>query len=260
MRNPLQNLTVTQRLAGGFAVVIVMLLAFAGVGMFTMSGLSGQVGLLANGRVPQVIAAGQWEAAVLRSARHLETALLLTDPQEIRDELAAVEKSTQQQKAAQGQLRTLDATPAARSLLQQLEAARKSYAAAEDELVQLISTGRVDEAKVVLLTKVRPGQNAYVEQIGKLVRYVQDDAGAIARQANSAYQSSIGAFAVALLLCVAAACAVALLTSRSLRRQLGARLHAQLQGYRDRRAPFGITRDALRAMMADVAELKYVRP
>jgi methyl-accepting chemotaxis protein len=221
MRNPFQNFTVAQRLASGFAVLVLLLLAFAGLGLFTMSGLSGQVGVLANGRVPQVIAAGQWEAAVLRSARHLETALLLTDPQEIRSELAAVEQNMAQQKAAQEQLRELDANPAARKLLQQLEAVRKSYAEAEGELVQLISTGRTDEAKVVLLTKVRPGQNAYVENIGKLVRFVQDDARAISRQATSAYQSSIGAFVVALLLCVAAACAVALLTSRSLRRQLG---------------------------------------
>jgi methyl-accepting chemotaxis protein len=221
MRKPFENLTVKQRLSGGFAVVVLMLVAFAGLGMFTMSMLSGQVDVLANGRVPQVIAAGQWEAAVLRSARHMETAFLLTDPQEIRGELAAVEQSTAQQKALQGQLRALEASPTARALMADIERTRKSYADAETELMQLVSTGRIDEAKIVLLTKVRPGQSAYIDGIGKLVRHVQNDARAISQQASTAYRGSLGAFVLALLLCVVASCAVALLTSRSLRRQLG---------------------------------------
>ncbi|HET9644529.1 MAG TPA: glycosyltransferase family 2 protein [Burkholderiaceae bacterium] len=50
------------------------------------------------------------------------------------------------------------------------------------------------------------------------------------------------------------------LAEMRLKRRLGERVQAVLQRYRSRDASFGTARDALRTLMGEVAEVKYVRP
>ncbi|MES2938924.1 MAG: methyl-accepting chemotaxis protein [Pseudomonadota bacterium] len=218
----LHKMTVRTRLLAGFGVVIVLLIAVAVLGLVNLSSLNNQVSVLANSRVPQVIAAGQWEAAVLRSARHMQTVFVLSDPQEIKKELDAIGDNRAQQTALYTQMKDMAAGAGqGRTLLQEVERARKAYAEAESEFVSQAEAARMDEAKATLLVKVRPAQVAYINGISKLGTYVVEDARGMAQQSADAYRSNMAAFGVAVLLCVAAASAVALLIAGGLRRQLG---------------------------------------
>src|SRR5688572_12853192 len=127
----LKNATMTTRLFTGFAVVIVLLMAVAAVGIINLHSLNNQVDQLANNRVPQVIAAGKWEAAVLRSARHMQTVFVLTDPAEINGELQAIRDNRKEQLALQGQMRELASTRQAQAVLGEVDAARKAYLESE---------------------------------------------------------------------------------------------------------------------------------
>ena len=216
-----QNSTITARLLAGFGAVIAMLLVVVGIGLVYMNSLTGQIDVLANNRVPQVIAAGKLEASVQRSARHMQTLFVLTDPAELRDELKAMADNREEQNRLHTQIRELVGNGEAKAQLGPIEVARKAFLQAEAEFVGFAEVGRFDEAKVVLLIKARPAQAAYIGGISKLGAFFGEEAREISKQSAAAYQRSVGAFVLAALLCIAGATAVALLISRNLRKQLG---------------------------------------
>src|SRR4029079_11526675 len=78
-----------------------------------------------------------------------------------------------------------------------------------------------EDAKTALLVKTRPAQSAYIAAIGKLGSHFSEEAREMAKQSAAGYRRSVGAFVIVALLCLAGACAVALVISRGLRRQLG---------------------------------------
>ncbi len=215
-----QKTTTTTRLLAGFGVVIAMIVVVTGLGLTHLYSLTTQIDHLATNRVPQVIAAGKWEASVLRTARHMQTVFVLNDPTEVAQELKAIKANHDEQLAMHKQMREL-VSGRAKRLLTQLEQARNTYLAAEAEFVQLAEAGKLDEAKIALLIKTRPTQGAYIGAISNLGAFFSEEAREMAKQSEVGYQRSIAAFVLAALLCVAGACVVALLISRGLRRQLG---------------------------------------
>ncbi|ROZ62577.1 methyl-accepting chemotaxis protein [Ramlibacter sp. WS9] len=217
-----KNTTITMRLLAGFGAVIAMLVIVVGLALAYLNSLTAQIDLLATNRVPQVIAAGKWEASVLRTARHMQTLFLLSDPVEIRDELKAMKDNREEQTRLAAQIRAIVTSEEAQAQLRQIDQARKLFLQSETEVVDLADVGRIDEAKVVLLVKARPAQAAYTAGISKLGAFFADEAREMSKQAADTYHRSIGAFVLVALLCVAGAAAVALFISRSLRNQLGA--------------------------------------
>jgi methyl-accepting chemotaxis protein len=216
-----KNSTITMRLLAGFGAVIAMLLIVVGVALAYLNSLTTQIDVLATNRVPQVIAVGKWEASVLRTARHMQTVFVLTEPGEVQLELKAIKDNRDEQAALLAQIKGL-ASGDAQALLDRVEQARKAYQQAEAEFVRDAEAGRIDDAKVTLLVKTRAAQAAYIGSISKLGAFFSDEARDMSRQATATYQKGIGAFVIAALLCVAGACVVALVISRTLRKQLGA--------------------------------------
>jgi methyl-accepting chemotaxis protein len=217
-----QNSTITTRLLAGFGAVIAMLVIVIGLALAYLSSLTGQIDVLATNRVPQVIAVGKWEASVLRTARHMQTVFVLTEPGEVQLELKAIKDNRDEQAALFAQIKGLADSGEAQKLLERADQARKAYHQAEAEFIKDAEAGKIDDAKITLLIKTRGAQAAYIGAISKLGAFFSDEARDMSKQSAATYQKSIGGFILAALLCVAGASAVALLISRSLRRQLGA--------------------------------------
>jgi methyl-accepting chemotaxis protein len=213
--------TITTRLLSGFGAVIVMLVVVVALGLAYLNSLTSQIDVLATNRVPQVIAAGKWEASVLRTARHMQTVFVLTEPAEVQQELRAIRDNRDEQAALLGQIKEFAATGQAGTLLQQADQSRRAYQAAEAEFMQHAEAGRIEEAKITLLIKVRPAQAAYQASISRVAGFFGEEAREMSRQATADYHRSVAAFLIAALVCVVGASAIALLISRGLRRQLG---------------------------------------
>jgi len=216
-----QKSTITTRLLAGFGVVIAMLVSVAALGLANLNSLTAQIDLLATNRLPQVIAAGKLEASVLRSARHMQMVFLLAEAGEVQQELKAIRENRNEQTALFNQLKELATTEEARALLGPLEASRRNWVQAETELVRFLQEGRSDEAKIALLTRTRQVQADYLSALSKLGAFFAGEAREMAKQSSSAFQTSLTVFILAVLFCVAGACAVAVLISRGIRRQLG---------------------------------------
>jgi len=220
--NMFQTYSITTRLLTGFGAVIAMLVVVVGLALAYLNSLTGQIDVLANNRVPQVIAVGKWEASVLRTARHMQTVFVLTEAGEVQLELKAIKDNRDEQSALFAQIKSLAASGEAQKLLERADQARKAYQQAETEFVRDAEAGRIDDAKITLLIKTRAAQAAYIGSISKLGSFFSDEARDMSAQSAATYRKSMGAFILAALACVAGACAVALLISRGLRKQLGA--------------------------------------
>src|ERR1700751_76473 len=119
--------TITQRLLLGFGAVIGLLVAVVAVGLAYLNSLTHQVDVLANDRIPQVTTAGRWEASVLRAARDLQTAFVLTEKTEQQQQIAALKVAREEQANLAAEMRNLATTDQARQLLAQIEQARKAW-------------------------------------------------------------------------------------------------------------------------------------
>jgi methyl-accepting chemotaxis protein len=216
-----QKSTITTRLLSGFALVIALLAVLVTAGLVWLNSLTGQIDLLANNRLPQVVAAGHWEASVLRTARHMQAVLLLTEAAEREQELKAIKANRDQQAALHAAVWQLAAASEAQNLLEQIEQNRRAYLQAEAEFVEYAESGRIDDARVLLLVKARPAQAAYIAGIDKLGSFFSEEAREMSRRSAAVYRISVGAFIVAGLLCLVGAYAVTLLISRGLHKQLG---------------------------------------
>src|SRR5512133_1175708 len=197
-----QNSTITTRLLTGFGAVIAMLITVAALGWMYINTLTDQIDLLAVNRVPQVIAAGKWEASVLRTARHMQTVFVLNEAGEVQLELKAIKDNRDEQAALYAQIKRLALSGDAQKLLDRVDQARKAYQQTEVDFVRDVEAGRIDDAKITLLIKTRAAQGAYVDSISKLGAYFSNEAHEMAQQAASAYTRTIGAFILATLLCV----------------------------------------------------------
>jgi methyl-accepting chemotaxis protein len=216
-----QNTTMTARLIAGFTVVIVLLIGVFGLGLFNLRGLEMQVAVLADNRLPQVTAAGQWEAAVLRTVAHMQSAIALLEASGVNEELKAIKADENEQTALYARMESLAGAGQGKALLSAIDEAHKSFIQPEGEFIRLMEQGRLEEAKSVFSTKALPAQAAYLDSISKLRSYLSQEVRAMSEQTSAAYGSGIAAFALASLLCVAAAIAVAVQLARGLRRQLG---------------------------------------
>jgi methyl-accepting chemotaxis protein len=216
-----QRTTITQRLLLGFGAVIGLLVVVVAVGLAYLNSVTRHVDVLANDRIPQLTAAGRWEASVLRGARDLQIVFVLTEATERQQQIAAVKAARNEQAKLAVQMREFATTEQSRVLLAQIEQARKAWVQAESELISQVESGQIDEAKTMLLVKARGIQGEYQASIAKLSAFYSDEAPQIAEEAAVAYKRSVGAFIVAALVCIAAAIGIALLISRSIRAQLG---------------------------------------
>jgi methyl-accepting chemotaxis protein len=216
-----QKKSVSTRLLSAFSIVIALLVVVAVLGIVNLNALNKQVDQLANNRVPLLISAGNWEVALLRTARHMQTVFVLTEQGEITEQLKGIQADRRERATLLQQVRGLAASERSRGMLRSVEVAHKAYAEAEDEFLRFAEGGHMDDAKVSLLAKARPAQVAYTEALSKLVDSVANESREMARDSASTYTSGIATALAVSLLAVAAAVAVALLFANGLRKQLG---------------------------------------
>ncbi len=213
--------TITTRLLSGFGLVIALLVVVVAAGLAYLGSLTTQIDLLATKRLPLVIAAGKWEASVLRTGRHMQSVFVLAEAGELQHELKAIRDNRDEQATLYKRIKDMAAASEAQLLLQRIDEARRSYLQAETEFVQLAQAARLDEAKTVLLVQARPAQAEYLGGIANLTSFFSEEARAMSSESAATYRTSVVAFIVAALLCTAGAFAVTLLISGGLNRQLG---------------------------------------
>jgi methyl-accepting chemotaxis protein len=215
------RMSVSSRLTIAFGMMIAMLIVGSVMGLSSLDGLQQKIETQSTVRTPSMILVARWEGAILQSARRMRNVLILSDPQEIKAELAAIRADQQARAAIVEQLNKLVSSEHGRTLLQSITRTAQGYSGPENEFLRLGTSGSFDEARRELLERVAPAENLYIEALGKLVTYLAEEARESSRESAATYEGSRSRMLVLSSMAIVLAGIVAFLFSRRLRIQLG---------------------------------------
>ena len=215
------RMSVSSRLTMAFGMMICMLIVGSVMGLSGLDGMQSKIDTFTNNRTPSLMLAGRWEGAVLQNARHMRNVLILSEPEQIKSELAAIRADQQARAAIVQDVSKLISSDSARASLQNIIKAAEGYSGPENEFLRLAAAGNFDEARKDLLDKVGPAESAYIEAIGKFAGSLAEEARESSRESVASYEASRSRMLVLSLLAILLAGVVAFLFSRRLRIQLG---------------------------------------
>lgn len=221
----LSRMKVSSLLALGFGVVLLLLAATATLGIARLGSLNRTVVVLADHHMPNLITAYDWLSRLQDTGLKMRNILLLTDPHEVRAQLAAIHEDADQRKKAMEHLQRTIELPEGKNRLQLVLQARERYLASERRFIELVEATDMPAAKLELLTTARPAQIANIQALERLIafeRSVVDDDRSVASEEYLKDRSLLILLSVAALVCGVLA---ATLISRTLVRQLGGEPH-----------------------------------
>lgn len=87
----IKKLRIGQRLALGFGVVIALLIMLASLAYLRIASMNGEITLLVNDRYPKTVIANTIKADLNEMTRNMLNVLIMTDPGQIKKELANID-------------------------------------------------------------------------------------------------------------------------------------------------------------------------
>jgi methyl-accepting chemotaxis protein len=179
----MRDLSIGQRLACGFGVVIALLVLVAGLAYNRMASLNREVDAIVKERYPKTVAANQVKADVSEAARGMLLALIMTDPNQVKKEMDKVAARTASATRAIDLLAASTTDAKGQDIVKALVPIRDKFAPLRESFAKLIEEDRKDEAMLKFMFSVRPLQGKYFEQLDRFVAYqneVMAEAGAAA--------------------------------------------------------------------------------
>ena len=182
----LADLKIGTRLNAGFGLLMLMMVAMAGVGIVRL----GQIGDI-NTRIIEKDwvkseAANVINATTRANGRRTMELVLATDAQQVQVVKAAIEANKQTINEALETLNRLVYLPEGKTLVAQLTEARKRYVASFTRVATLVDAGQRDEAIALLHSETLPALDALQEPItalNTLQRRIVESSSAEARDA-----------------------------------------------------------------------------
>nr|WP_316639906.1 methyl-accepting chemotaxis protein [uncultured Roseateles sp.] len=166
--NKIGNLKIGARLGLGFALVILIAAAVALFGVNRLGQLNSSLQVIGNDRVPKVQTLSDITDDVNLIARELRNTLIFDEPAQ---QLSSLELSVQARDRiakALDQIAPTITSPAGRTRLDALQAARAAYVPVQGAFMELTQKGLRDEARRLLTEKMRPAQLEYMKQLDAL--------------------------------------------------------------------------------------------
>jgi len=183
----MKNLKIGTRLGIGFAVVVLLLIAVAFVGVTRLSTLNAEMNEIVKDRVVKVLAVneiGDQLNVIARSSRNI---LLMTDQGEIKKEIDQIVASRKKIVDQLSRLEKIINTEKGKAMFKEVQEARAPYVVAVDRLMRLIAEDKKEEARRLLLTEVRPVQLAYQTSLLKFEDYQTEQMNKSAAEGEAQY-------------------------------------------------------------------------
>ena len=189
-----RDMSIGQRLSIGFGIVIALLVMLAGISYKQIASLNKEVAAMVEERFPKTVAANQVKADVSEATRSMLSVLVMSDPDQIRKELANVEARNASATAAIASLTEHTQEARGKEILAEIATIRAKFLPAQAAFVKLVNDGLKDDAMVKFMFSLRPQQAKYFAQIDQYIAYqdgVMAKAGAEAAEVSQRTQAMI---------------------------------------------------------------------
>jgi methyl-accepting chemotaxis protein len=216
-----RSMKVGTRLALGFGLVLALMAGIAGLGIYSMQHIHGQLEKVVQLNVAKLAHVQDMSEAVHVVARETRTMVLLGDDAAMQRELPKVQAAWSEYDKAQEALDALPTTEEGKAVRARIDALRQEARPLADQVLQLALQHKDQEAVSLLLEKSAPAtqrwQDAMDEDVHLQRRHNEDDAAA----AEKAYVTARNLMLAMSVLALVAGVAAAMLIARRLLRQLG---------------------------------------
>jgi methyl-accepting chemotaxis protein len=217
----IRNMGIGQRLAIGFGVVIALLIMLAALSYLRIGSLNQEVTSMVKERYPKTVVANGIKADVNEVTRSMLNVLIMSDPGQIKNELANMQKKSANATAALDELSSSTTDPRGQEILKAIAAIRAKFIPGQAAFIALINEDKKEDAMVKFMFSMRPQQAKYFEQLDRFTSYqngIMVEAGEAAAAVSKRTQVLILVLAVgASLISVA----VAFFSTRSITGPLG---------------------------------------
>ena len=217
----LSNMKVGVRLAVGFVVVIVAMMVVGGVGIFGMRELSQEVKRMAEDLFPKTVIANDIIGNINVVARAMRNSLLESDKDKVRKELDRIAAGRDAVSKGMAELDKSITSPEGRAVLEKVVAARATYGKLQEEFLKLMGEGKADEAKVLMLMKIRAEQQAYIDTVNKVIDFQSELMVKAGKDAEATVSTSMMQILVIGSIATLLGIGIGVLITRSLVKQLG---------------------------------------
>jgi methyl-accepting chemotaxis protein len=163
--NFVSNMRIGARLGGGFGVIILLLIAMAATGIRQVNAVDSNTEIILHDRYLKVSLAQDLQNEVNRQSRALRTALIASDPVVIKGELTKIEDSATVIAKVVEKLGVIIQSEKGKAALKVLLDERSNFKSHEHELLNLITSGKVEEGRTFLIKDMLGPQASYLAAI-----------------------------------------------------------------------------------------------
>lgn len=202
----LSQLKIGTRLGFGFALVILLMLGIAAVGITSLNINNETTSLIVSDRYVKADLSNDLRTTVNRGARDLRNALLSGDPDKEANYLDRIKESSKSTNEILAKLKGLLASEQGQRLFNDIVAAQSTYQQGLDRVVKSIEAGNKYQATVDLMNDVIPLEDAYFATIRKMVQFQGQQMNDGGKEAASVGDTAV--LTMAALAAVAAAIAI----------------------------------------------------
>ena len=214
------NLKVGVRLGLGYGLVILLLVGITFVGATRLSALNANTQLIVNDRYAKTALFYRVIGEVKQMASAMRDIALLNDPEMIKQELGAIDASQAKVKEVLDKLERIMNTEKGKQAFKALLEVRGKYAVEAVEFQKLAAEGKTEEAKDLLLTKVRPVERAYIDRLSALTTMGESLMDKASEDAADAYHGALELMLALAGLAIVLACGIGFWITRSITRPL----------------------------------------
>jgi methyl-accepting chemotaxis protein len=202
--NIIKNIKIGPRLGMGFALILMMTMAIAAVGVWRLNEIAASTRAMMAVPLTKERQVNDWYTLIYASIRRTTAIVKSTDTALEaffkEDTAASVKKVAELQK----QVELLISNADEKALFDKIQAHRKTYIAGRDSAVKAKAAGDLAEAEKILEQTFRPASKVYEDLLHELVQMQRDSIDATAKSIDATAARSTS------LLALIAGCAVAL--------------------------------------------------
>ena len=218
----LTNLKIGTRLALGFGIVLLLLLAVAGIGLNRMGAVDSNMEMIVTHYSAQDRMARDMADQVLIASREMRTVLLLTNEADQQSAREAIAKARTAYDETSKKLEASQASQRGKDLFAEIEVAKAKARATNDQVMALALAGKNQDAAKLMLGEARGNEQAWQDELAKSVQYYNQNLQAKYAEAQTAYSSAQLFMIAGAVLAMLLGALMAFLTTRSITRPLAA--------------------------------------
>ncbi len=166
-----KNLKIGVRLGAGFGIVILLMAMIAFIGVTRMEKINNELSDVVGNKFPKTVQANNVIDALNVIGRRMRNALIEKDAEKISKELDQI---PEQRKIIGDILEKLEKTitlEKGKEKLTKIKEVRVAYMPMQDKFIELIRTGKKDEATALMLTQIRQAQSDYFKALNELIEF-----------------------------------------------------------------------------------------